>query len=159
MPIGLTMAVGLEIWFLNIHISKWIFLSGRVESELHQAIQEAEKELIKVLDINTFHTSFPDIFTMTINLWFLTTALHIRINMFTYANINFRSKLVYFTDWTFEDMRYKIDTFWWSMKWGKSRWHIVTWVVSIPRRERRKGRYWCWVSYCSAVSLHKGIFE
>ena len=45
MPIGLAMAVGLEIWFLNIHISKWIFLSGRVESELHQAIQEAEKEL------------------------------------------------------------------------------------------------------------------
>ena len=62
-------------------------LSRRVESELHQAIQEAEKDLIKVLDINTFHTSLPDILTKTMNLWFLTTALHIRINMFTYANI------------------------------------------------------------------------
>lgn len=86
-------------------------LSGRVESELHQAIQEAEKDLIKVLDIDTFHTSLHDILTKTMNLWFLTTALHIRINMFTYANINFRSKLVYFTYWTFEYMRYKIDTF------------------------------------------------
>lgn len=32
MPTGLAIAIALGIWFLNNHISEWIFLSGRVES-------------------------------------------------------------------------------------------------------------------------------
>lgn len=156
--------VWLWSWFENMIFEythfKGIFLLGE-ESELHQAIQEAEKDLIKVLDINTFHTSLLTFLPWRWICGFLTTALHIRINMFTYANINFKSKLVYFTYWTFEYMRYKIDTFWWSMKWGKSRWHIVTWVVSVlpeERGEREDTDVEC-QSYCSAVSLQEGVFK